>query len=61
MIRKGQVTLALSNPCAAIRPEGVLAAGAAFAADGKMVNNALAFPGILRGSWMRERGISRPL
>jgi malate dehydrogenase (oxaloacetate-decarboxylating) len=50
MIRKGQVILALSNPNAEIRPEEALAAGAAFAVDGKMVNNALAFPGIFRGA-----------
>jgi malate dehydrogenase (oxaloacetate-decarboxylating) len=50
MIRKGQVVLALSNPNAEIRPEDALAAGAAFAVDGKMVNNALAFPGIFRGA-----------
>lgn len=50
MIRKGQVILALSNPNAEIRPEDALAAGAAFAVDGKMVNNALAFPGIYRGA-----------
>ncbi len=50
MIRKGQVVLALSNPNAEIRPEEALAAGAAFAVDGKMVNNALAFPGIFRGA-----------
>ncbi len=50
MIRTGQVILALSNPNAEIRPEDALAAGAAFAVDGKMVNNALAFPGIFRGA-----------
>ena len=50
LIRKGQVILALSNPNAEIRPEDALAAGAAFAADGKVVNNALAFPGIFRGA-----------
>ena len=49
-VRAGQVILALSNPNAEIRPEEALAAGAAFAADGKMVNNALAFPGIFRGT-----------
>lgn len=59
MIRKGQVILALSNPNAEIRPEEALAAGAAFAADGKMVNNALAFPGIFRGALdARARRIS---
>ena len=50
MIRKGQVILALSNPNAEIRPEAALAAGAAFAVDGKVVNNALSFPGIFRGA-----------
>lgn len=49
MVRKGQIILALSNPDPEIRPELAMAAGAAFAADGKSVNNALAFPGIFRG------------
>jgi malate dehydrogenase (oxaloacetate-decarboxylating) len=49
-VRPGQVILALSNPNAEIRPEDALAAGAAFAVDGKVVNNALAFPGIFRGT-----------
>ncbi len=50
MVRKGQVILALSNPNPEIRPEEALAAGAAFATDGKYVNNALAFPGLFRGA-----------
>jgi len=50
MIRPGQVILALSNPNPEIRPDDALAAGAAFAVDGKLVNNALAFPGIFRGA-----------
>jgi malate dehydrogenase (oxaloacetate-decarboxylating) len=50
MIRRGQIILALSNPNPEIRPDDALAAGAAFAVDGKMVNNALAFPGIFRGA-----------
>ena len=50
MIRKGQVILALSNPNAEIDPEVALAHGAAFAADGKSVNNVLGFPGIFRGA-----------
>lgn len=50
MIRKGQVILALSNPNAEIDPEEALAYGAAFAADGKSVNNVLGFPGIFRGA-----------
>ncbi|MDY0268593.1 NAD-dependent malic enzyme [Trichloromonas sp.] len=50
MVRKGQVILALSNPNPEITPEDAVAAGAAFAADGKSVNNALGFPGIFRGA-----------
>jgi len=62
LVRKGQVILALSNPNAEIRPEEALAAGAAFAADGKVVNNALAFPGIFRGALdARARRITDPM
>lgn len=50
MVRKGQIVLALSNPNAEIKPEDALAAGAAFAADGRLVNNILGFPGIFRGA-----------
>jgi malate dehydrogenase (oxaloacetate-decarboxylating) len=50
MVRQGQVILALSNPNPEIDPEIALASGAAFAADGKSVNNVLGFPGILRGA-----------
>lgn len=50
MVRKGQVILALSNPNAEIAPEAALEAGAAFAADGRLVNNILGFPGIFRGA-----------
>jgi len=50
MVRKGQGILALSNPNAEIDPEVALAQGAAFAADGKSVNNVLGFPGIFRGA-----------
>ena len=50
MVRKGQIILALSNPKPEIDPDIALAAGAAFAADGKSVNNVLGFPGILRGA-----------
>lgn len=50
MVRKGQIILALSNPTPEIDPEVALNAGAAFAADGKSVNNLLGFPGILRGA-----------
>lgn len=50
MVRKGQIILALSNPNPEIDPDLALAHGAAFAADGKMVNNVLGFPGIFRGA-----------
>jgi malate dehydrogenase (oxaloacetate-decarboxylating) len=50
MVRKGQVIMALTNPFPEIEPEDALAAGAAFAADGKSVNNVLGYPGIFRGA-----------
>jgi malate dehydrogenase (oxaloacetate-decarboxylating) len=49
-VRKGQIILALSNPHAEIEPAAAMEAGAAFAADGKSVNNVLGFPGIFRGA-----------
>ena len=49
-VRPGQIILALSNPNPEILPELAMSAGAAFAADGKSVNNVLGFPGILRGA-----------
>ena len=50
MVRKGSVILALTNPKPEIEPEVAMRAGASFAADGKSVNNALAFPGLFRGA-----------
>jgi malate dehydrogenase (oxaloacetate-decarboxylating) len=50
MVRTGQIILALSNPNPEIDPDVALEHGAAFAADGKMVNNVLGFPGIFRGA-----------
>lgn len=50
MVRKGQIILALSNPNAEIDPNVAMEHGAAFAADGKSVNNVLGFPGIFRGA-----------
>ncbi|WP_394188346.1 NAD-dependent malic enzyme [Paenisporosarcina quisquiliarum] len=50
MVRPGQIILALSNPNPEITPEDALAAGAAYAADGRLVNNAIGFPGIFRGA-----------
>lgn len=49
-VRPGQVILALSNPKPEIEPELALQAGAAYAADGRSVNNVLGFPGIFRGT-----------
>jgi len=49
-IRDGQVILALTNPDPEISPLVAERAGAAFAADGSMVNNVLGFPGIFRGA-----------
>jgi len=50
MVRQGQVILALSNPEPEIEPEDALKAGALYAADGKAINNALAFPGLFKGA-----------
>lgn len=50
LIKVGQVILALSNPDPEIHPEQALAMGASFAADGRTINNALAFPGLFHGA-----------
>ena len=50
MIRYGQVILALSNPDPEIDPELARHSGARFAADGRTINNALAFPGLFKGA-----------
>ncbi len=49
-IRPGQVILALSNPDPEIEPLLAREHGAAFAADGKGINNLLAFPGLFKGA-----------
>ena len=49
-VRRGQVILALSNPEPEIWPDDALAAGAAFASDGRSVNNVLGYSGIFRGA-----------
>ncbi len=49
-VQPKQVILALSNPDPEIEPQAAIEAGAAFAADGKGVNNALAFPGLFKGA-----------
>jgi malate dehydrogenase (oxaloacetate-decarboxylating) len=49
-VRRGQIVLALSNPDPEIEPLVALERGAAFAADGKGINNVLGFPGLFRGA-----------
>jgi malate dehydrogenase (oxaloacetate-decarboxylating) len=49
-VRKGQVIFALSNPDPEIEPLVAREQGAAFAADGKGINNLLAFPGLFKGA-----------
>jgi malate dehydrogenase (oxaloacetate-decarboxylating) len=49
-VRPGQVILALSNPDPEIEPFVARERGAAFAADGKGINNVLAFPGLFKGA-----------
>jgi malate dehydrogenase (oxaloacetate-decarboxylating) len=44
------LVFALANPVSEITPAEAYAAGAAVAADGRMMNNALAYPGIFRGA-----------
>jgi malate dehydrogenase (oxaloacetate-decarboxylating) len=50
LVRPGQVVLALSNPDPEIEPIAALEQGAAFAADGKGINNVLGFPGLFKGA-----------
>jgi malate dehydrogenase (oxaloacetate-decarboxylating) len=62
MIRKGQVVFSLSNPDPEIDSRAAVAAGAAYASDGRSINNALAFPGIFRGALsVRSRSIEPPM
>jgi malate dehydrogenase (oxaloacetate-decarboxylating) len=49
-VRPGQVILALSNPDPEIEPLIARERGASFAADGKGINNVLAFPGLFKGA-----------
>jgi malate dehydrogenase (oxaloacetate-decarboxylating) len=62
MVREGQVIFPLSNPHPDIDPAEALAAGAAFAIDGRTINNALAYPGLFRGALdVRSRAITREM
>jgi malate dehydrogenase (oxaloacetate-decarboxylating) len=49
-VRPGQIILALSNPDPEIEPLVAREHGAAFAADGKGINNLLAYPGLFKGA-----------
>jgi malate dehydrogenase (oxaloacetate-decarboxylating) len=49
-VRQGQVIFALSNPEPEIEPVVARERGAAFAADGKGINNLLAYPGLFKGA-----------
>jgi malate dehydrogenase (oxaloacetate-decarboxylating) len=49
-VRPGQIILALSNPDPEIDPLAAMQRGAAFAADGRGINNVLAFPGLFKGA-----------
>jgi malate dehydrogenase (oxaloacetate-decarboxylating) len=60
MVRPGQVIFALSNPYPEIDPDAARAAGAAYAADGTAINNALAFPGIFKGALEVRAGTIHP-
>ncbi len=61
-VRPGQVLFPLSNPYPEIDPGEAMAAGAAFATDGRTINNALAYPGIFRGALdVRSRAITRDM
>ncbi|HEY3644394.1 MAG TPA: malic enzyme-like NAD(P)-binding protein [Gammaproteobacteria bacterium] len=50
MVRKGQIIFALSNPEPEISARKALLAGAAYATDGRSVNNALGYPALFRGA-----------
>lgn len=50
MVRKDQMIFALSNPEPEIDAGVALARGAAFATDGRSVNNALGFPALFKGA-----------
>lgn len=50
LVREGQIIFALTNPDAEISPEEAMRSGAAFAADGRTINNVLGFPGLFRGA-----------
>lgn len=50
MVRPNHIILAISNPEPEIEVDEAMAAGAALASDGTIVNNVLAYPGMFRGA-----------
>jgi len=50
LVREGQAIIALSEPRPEIEVDDAIAAGAAFVADGKAVDKAVAIPGVLLGA-----------
>ena len=56
-MKKNPIVFAMANPFPEILPADALEAGAAVALDGRTVNNALIFPGIIRGAL--DAGASR--
>jgi len=50
MVQPNHIILAISNPEPEIEVDVALAAGAALASDGTIVNNVLAYPGMFRGA-----------
>jgi malate dehydrogenase (oxaloacetate-decarboxylating) len=49
-MKKKPIVFPMANPVPEIWPYEALAAGAAISLDGRTINNALAFPGIIRGT-----------
>ena len=49
-MNRKSIVFAMANPTPEIWPKDALEAGAAIASDGRTINNALAFPGIMRGT-----------
>lgn len=49
-MNKSPIVFALANPIPEIWPKDALEAGASVALDGRTVNNALVFPGLIRGA-----------
>ncbi|MFA5316461.1 MAG: malic enzyme-like NAD(P)-binding protein, partial [Dehalococcoidales bacterium] len=61
-MNKRPIIFALANPVPEIWPKDAEEAGASIALDGRTINNALAFPGIIRGALdSRAREITREM